>query len=363
MEKYWKSMLIQIISIAVIAVWFWKLSIGWGTFQILEIGLEIRFSIYATMVTFAEIFWLAFSWWREDCMNGGWIQYCFNLVPFHLGGLFLFAREHFFLALADFVLLSGIWIYLEIRDFLREISGKFSRRKIRREEKLRHRFAVILIAVFCALPSVIAYGVYPENPPEAELLAAGTEQLTGEEAERIQVKEDSDPYEEHIDLLLQINQEHWEGMDKDERLELVREFAEFECSILGVPHRTVNANLMSWLVKGRFNSETEALEINMNTFISEKSEVRDCMETVCHEIYHWAQEYVVDHIDWEQTLSNTVFFDEFREWKENGENYLDGEIYGYDAYAAQPLEVSARAYAGTEMSRIDRYIALHGGTE
>ena len=341
--------------IALLVMWMFDLFTGWGTISLSPLRFQVKFMIYREIVILAEIFWLIFSPYRKDCWNNSWAQLCFILTPVFLGGIFLLAGKHFFLAFVIFSFLFGVWIYQKICIYHMSRNQAFCKDRIRKKTGMHHRFMVLLIGAICALPSFFAYTLYPKAPMEKELIEDRINQI-GEEAVRIGTEEESDPYEDNRDLLMQLNQENWKNLTAEERLALARDFAVFECQIMGIPSISINAKNMSIMTLGTFSDETKELNINVDSFVSFDSDIYECMHTICHEIYHWGQHYVISNIDWEQPLGDSMFFDEFRGWKENTEHYKSGLDGDYDGYASQPLERSAEDYADQEMEKIGDYL-------
>lgn len=71
------------------------------------------------------------------------------------------------------------------------------------------------------------------------------------------------------------------------------------------------------------------------------------METLCEEIYHAMEDYIVTNMNWNLSVIDTQYFQELCDWKENFENYTS---YDYDKYVSQPLEASAKKYAKEEIN-------------
>ena len=87
-----------------------------------------------------------------------------------------------------------------------------------------------------------------------------------------------------------------------------------------------------------------------------ESPVDECISTICHEVFHSAQHYLIENIDWNDSLYQSSYFDELRSWRFNSENYKSAEFSGFDAYENQPLEIAARQYAERETEKILSYI-------
>ena len=76
---------------------------------------------------------------------------------------------------------------------------------------------------------------------------------------------------------------------------------------------------------------------------------QESMETLCEEIYHAMEDYIVTNMNWNLSVIDTQYFQELCDWKENFENYTS---YDYDKYVSQPLEASAKKYC---VSITDRF--------
>lgn len=80
---------------------------------------------------------------------------------------------------------------------------------------------------------------------------------------------------------------------------------------------------------------------------------KESLKTLCEEIYHAMEDYLVTNMDWNLSVINTQYFQELCDWRENLDNYIWSD---YDEYIDQPIEASAKEYAEKEGNAILEYL-------
>lgn len=309
---------------------------------------ELKFLIMFSLFT---VIWLSLSSLRNNCCNGKWSEFSFYVIPFNILGLLVFAQWHFRLTviiLAVIMLLSGIIIV----NFLRKKGNRrYSSKRLRYYRKAFQRKVISVIAVSLAIPSLLSTFVYDLGTPvySAEqrlmkMLYEYDESLYGK-------NETEDIYEQNKELLVSFDQKKWKKFDIHEKISLAQEFVNFECAVLGIPKIMVKAQKLGDTTLGEYDRLEKEIIIDVQNL-----EKHDCLRTLAHETFHAAQYYVVENINWDSEISNSVFFDEFRSWKENQENYISPDLFGIDNYRNQPVEASANEYAEKEIKKIRSYI-------
>lgn len=146
----------------------------------------------------------------------------------------------------------------------------------------------------------------------------------------------------------------WERFDVSERITVMQQLVNFESAQLGIPSIPVVAEKLDPYTLGAYSNETKEMWIDLEHLM--ESPVDECISTICHEVFHSAQHYLIENIDWNDSLYQSSYFDELRSWRFNSENYKNAELSGFDAYENQPLEMSARQYAERETEKILSYI-------
>ena len=140
--------------------------------------------------------------------------------------------------------------------------------------------------------------------------------------------------------------EEWNQMDDDQK---VGELNELESNIAHLQGRdsieiqTEDMDSFWDMFTGKkrygyFDPNTNEIFVN-SSLLDSADNLVDLVDTVIHEGYHGYQHACINGT---ATHPDPMVV---AEWKDNFENYLDPNIYGYEAYYNQPVEVSAREMA------------------
>lgn len=310
-------------------------------------------SVYISRRTASEAFilgsvlWLGFSPLRKACCTGRWTEVLFNLFPVNMLALLVFSQRH--LAASAGLLI----LFLCLLFLFAMLMGYDCRKEQPALEPGRHRrvfarFAVLAFSGCCTIPWLLVTFYYGVSTAEY------TSSQSWLDSEMEESEEEDDPYAANISLLTCFQEDAWKNYTVQEQTDLIQEFVCFECSLLGIPEVPVTVSMLDDYTLGLYNDETN--EISVSVEYLDLYSAEETMETICHETYHAYQFFCVDNTDWDSAISSTVYFDELRSWQENSENYISPSMAGYDAYASQPLEASAREYAEEEVERLLPYI-------
>lgn len=161
-------------------------------------------------------------------------------------------------------------------------------------------------------------------------------------------------YEKNIEILLCFREELWRGYSIQEKTTFMQALADMEAEILGIPSVPLMTEKLEAFTLGSYLSKTNEIRIDIEHLA--KSSAEECIDTICHEISHSWQHFLVDNIDWESDISKNPYFNQVRAWKENQDHYIQPAGTAFDSYESQPVEISARAYAEEETTRILSYI-------
>lgn len=328
------------------------------TLAIPEIGLYIDYSRLKFLYMVISIIWLSCSSFQRSCCNGGWAEIFYHLVPVELLLMLIFAQWHFGIAVfaaAVLLCVEGVFLIL-LRKGKRRKAGdqRYEERRRRRYKDAFRKLTVTAIAVVCAVPCYMAVFVYQLRSPSYTASGDIEEWLSGENTET-EAAEQEDAYQENIQLLQCFERKVWNGYNVKERITVMQGLVDFEAEVLGIPSVKISAEKLDYSTLGLYNSETKEIRIDLEYLM--EAEVEECIQTVCHETYHSYQDYLVDNLDWDQEVVNSAYFEELRAWKENGYDYKNAWVSGFQAYKEQPLEEAARGYAEEECERILSYIA------
>lgn len=187
--------------------------------------------------------------------------------------------------------------------------------------------------------------------PHTEAMPSALE-ICFQEAEP--AEEGEDVYKKHISLLLCFKEDRWKSYGIQEKTTIAQSLAEFEAELLGIPSAHLTTEKLGGYTAGEYSAETNEMWIDIEPLAN--SPVEEVVETICHEVHHSFEHYLVDNLDWDSDVMQTSFFDEVCAWKGNQLNYLRPYVHGFSSYETQLVESSARAYSAEETARILSYI-------
>ena len=159
----------------------------------------------------------------------------------------------------------------------------------------------------------------------------------------------------NIDTILLLQEDEWERLSVQERLNVLQTVANIEATYLGLPHElNVVVDILEETTSGHYNDRTHTIAVNAD-YVAEES-AHDLVETIAHEAYHAYEHRLVDlHNNVSSQERNLLIFDRISEYKDNFENYINGDedLYGY---ITQAVETDSIKYALTAV--IDYYTAI-----
>lgn len=277
----------------------------------------------------------------------------FYILPAEILLLLVFAQRHFYIAVV-LVAMAFATIYIS-RSMLRKevIHNRPSRRELRKNLIMRRRITILILTTFLALPSVVSVFVYNLESPQYESRQELWEEINNTDAAITRASGLTDSFELNSKFLLCFSNGTWEGYSREEKITILQGLVDWETCRLGMPTVKVLTKKLKPYTLGIHNRITDEISIDLAHI--DKDPVDEVLETCLHEIYHAFQTYVVANVDWESEFAASYYFEEARAWKDNYSNYIHG-ISDYDAYAQQPLETAATAFAEAESSLIWNYI-------
>lgn len=313
-------------------------------------GFTLFFCISVVVV------WFSCSPLRKSCCNGQFTELLFNLVPVELISMLVFAQWHFFAAilLTFLFLLAEIFMFYQISK--EENRHQFSRKRHRYYRYIFNRCSVLIALVVTVIPCIFAVAVYnfrsPSYEAEQEIWNAIFSEL--DEGDILDIETSDDPYALNSALFSCFKKNSWSDFNASERITIMQKLVDFESEQLGIPSVPVIAEKLDPYTLGQYSDETKEMWIDIEHLM--ESSVDECISTICHEVFHSAQHYLVANIDWDSEVFQSSYFDELQSWRINEENYIKAELHGFDAYENQPLEVSARQYADIESQKILAFV-------
>lgn len=327
------------------------------TLTITELGLYLdRYDVLFLYIAIS-VLWLCCSPFRRSCCVGDRAELLFNLVPIEIISAICLAQYHFILTVILLALMVAIQCAFAWSMRKEEQQHEFSEKRHRRYICGLQRCSILISAIIFAIPCVVSIFVYGLKSPTYAAEERLWEILFGDENEETAVvEEEADPYVENKTLLLYFDDTTWDTLNIRERITVAQEFVDFQSQLLGIPTIPVTAEKLGAFTLGEYSNLSNEMWIDMEYLAT--SEPEDTISTLAHEVFHSCQHYLVNNIDWNVDVFQSTYFQELRDWKTNGEDYQQPYLNGYDAYADQPLEASARAYSIDETAKILSYIYL-----
>ena len=319
-----------------------------------EVGLFIETWTLSRLIVILTILWLCCSPFKKSCCNGTITEPLFNLFPVELVLFIVFSQRHFIISIiiALFLLACEIALFLYFRKD--EKKHEFTKERHHRYKAAFRRCSLLGTAVFCAVPCFLTLFVYGMQSPYYNAEEEAWDRLFAE-AETVSDNDySSNPYQNSAELWECFSEEKWSKWSISEKTTIMQRLVDFETEVLGIPAITLNAGMIGTSTLGSYDNKLK--EIWINTEHLANSSVDKCIHTICHEVYHSNQYFLVETLDRDNPALNSAYFSELREWMDNQEDYKDAFRDGIEAYENQPLEASANAFAEKETAKIKKFI-------
>lgn len=330
----------------------WLLLDGTGL-VIQEIGVYLPRNVLNFFFISASVLWLCCSPWRRDCCNGHWPEVLFYLIPFETICLFLFSQWHFVVAVliaAACGLLHIALIFFLDTQIAWDMPPAYRERQHKVNSVIFRRMSVLICAILTTVPcfSILfiygfqspVYRAHEEAPPiDASTYSGGMEDLP--------------VYDLYINTILCFDEESWQQYSMSQKVELLQSLADMEAAKLGILSIPISIQMLGAFTLGEYDTESNEIRVDIEHVTTSTAE--ECINTICHEMCHAWQDYLVDHINWEMDIFDNPYFDEIRRWKDNQAAYIQPGS-DFSAYETQPVEASARTYAEEETDFILQYI-------
>lgn len=231
--------------------------------------------------------------------------------------------------------------------YFRPIRGRNKRKilkcRIRKSvEAFKNAFAVVMICFFITL----AIDVVCDNFP-------GKYNIAGEK--------ELQSIEGNLSKLALLEEDKWQALNNQERLEVLQCIADIEVTYLGLPHRLeVEVVDLEREYEGFYNHKDRKIVIKSTYF--EECTAESCLNTILHEARHSYQANLVDlYESTDEIFRELSVFYEAQAYKEEFENYIHSED-DFIGYFCQQCETNARTYAENRSSiyweKIDMYLEV-----
>lgn len=255
------------------------------TVSIVVIGLYLDRRSAELLYIALSVAWLCCSPLQKACRTGDILELFYNLVPIENVAIITFSQYHFIIAVI-LIILMAVLLYLAIRTMKKE-EGKreFSERRRRSYIYGIQRAAVLISAVVFAVPCFMSFFVYGLESPVYEAGERQWEILSEDETEETAaVEEESNPYEKNRELLLYFDDDAWEDLGIQQRINVAQEFVDFQSGLLGIPTIRVTAEKLGLFTLGKYSDESNEIRIDVEHLATSAPE--DVIRTLAHEVYH-----------------------------------------------------------------------------
>lgn len=157
--------------------------------------------------------------------------------------------------------------------------------------------------------------------------------------------------ENNLETIILLQEETWEDLSLQERMNVLQTMANIESSYLGLPHELNVISVVSdEETLGYYDDQTHTIAININFL--QKGDSTDILETLTHEAFHAYEHRLVDlYESAADELKELRLLHRAKIYSEEFENYIDGSDDPI-GYFFQAVEFDSGAYA---TSAVDRY--------
>ena len=297
------------------------------------------------------ILWLA-SPIRSYCADGTANEVLFYAFPPSILMLLLFAQYSLKIVLF-LAALDGIFLVTVLRDLHRK-KRKYSLKKFWKLKRSDlNAFLFVSVCVSMVPTCMMLYQKF-ESP-------SGAAELCERKKDYHLVQNQENIFQENKEFLLSLKESEWSQKTLEERTSDAQKMIQLETKRLGIPEFPLKVKEIEELnCIALYTNEQKEIWYKPGYLSSQTAE--EFFKTICEECYHGLEHYLIEHMDWNSEIANTVYFEEMRTWKINTDHYVSGDKEGesFEAYYSQPLEASAKKYASSETEALLHFIAVYG---
>lgn len=169
--------------------------------------------------------------------------------------------------------------------------------------------------------------------------------------------------ENNIDSILLLQENLWEKLSAQKRLDVLQTVVNTERRYLGIPHElNVGVANLGEHTLGHYIEGTHEIIINLDHLMND--DASKVLESVCHEVRHGYQYCLVSVFENSpEDAKNLRLLKDAKSYAKEFSNYKEGTRDYYDYYN-QKCEIDARAYAEEAVAdyyqRIDEYLTDKG---
>lgn len=206
----------------------------------------------------------------------------------------------------------------------------------------------ILAVAFMVIMFVIGFrGIFGDNILNASTPATSYNQSSAQTISN------------NIDTILLLQEDEWNTLSVQEKLNTLQTVANIEAHYLGLPNELhVGADNLGEGTLACYNDNTYTISIDVEHL--ENASVYDVLDSCCHEAYHSYQHRLVEAYNMSaDSLRDLRIYNSAGQYAQEFRNYDNGTL-DFTSYFFQHCEMDAREYAEGAVldyySRIDEYV-------
>lgn len=245
------------------------------------------------------------------------------------------------LLIAAVLSLANIFLVLRYSD-------SKSAKQISLKDRIVHGLSGSIIIVAFSL-TVFLVGLYINFVTSHQLFTSDIEPITSldDAASEWTIKN-------KIDTVKLLQEDEWEKLDVQERLDVLATVVNIEVEYLGLNHGiNLESGVLNDGILAHFNYDTKCIVIDLDHINSESAKV--VLESITHECYHSYQHQQVDlYLSIPEEHKNLLMFDDVKDYCGEFEHNFDPDE-DFAEYYLSTSEINARSYSEWEA---DRYYSL-----
>jgi len=311
--------------------------IGW--YRTSDLYIE-RFDLYINKYMFL-LFYFLMCIQISYCANKNkelnklsWGKAAYDYIIVELFFFALFAQHYLIVSILIIVatVAFSIWFYCYIEKHCK-----------RNRQKYHNRASAVVCLLLCFVLLVPSFIGIDKEYFSSSMTSDEWEEFVASFKTDYGGKADKDLFNKYDIVIDELTS--WDKLSTDERITLLNKVVLIEKENLGIEAVdivVINDKLGEYTC-GYYSDEEKQICLSISQISGEG--LQDNLRTVCHEVFHAFEHYVVETIDFDsEMVQNNYYFESAREWRDNISRYVPA-IVDYDMYSDQPLEADARQYA------------------
>ena len=243
------------------------------------------------------------------------------------------------------IILYGMYVYC------RKIPSQCIPKKV---HKLRTRRFYVGIKDIVAVTGIVLMIVVC-----VQKFMVGALMASSPDVQNVEVDEAEEYFLDNIDMLLKLEQEDWDKLDNQEKINILQAVVNYEAMTLGLePNIVLYSSRLEKGVNGYCIYKDRVIYIDID-HLSDSSHEK-VYQTVVHEIFHAAQgQYKDIYENLDESQKKLYFLRRAEQYSQEWDNYKSSSEDGYMEYYIQEMESDARAYSIMAWYRMKTRLELY----